>query len=208
MQKYKVFLNEKSIVFTLNGKITLTKPTIKFLENSSKGRLNNWLDDIEFGAESETVLEHADINHLFQTFKGAFLIVNAAGGVVKRNNKLLFIYRNDKWDLPKGKIDDGETPEQAAIREVGEECGIEGHKIITPLPSTFHIYRSPYKETKGQWIFKETFWYEMEYSGEEEGFPQAEEGITKVRWFIPDELHEVLENTYGNLKQIIERYRD
>ncbi len=208
MQKYKVFFNEKSIVFTHNTNITLTKPTAKFLENSSNDRLDRWLAEFENGSNTETVLEHTKTDQLFQTFKSAFLVMNAAGGVVIRNNKILFIFRNGKWDLPKGKIEESEIYEYAAIREVGEECGILGHKIVKPLPSTFHIYRSPYKKTKGKWIFKETFWYEMEYSGEESGFPQTEEGITEVRWFRREDLHVVLENTYENLKQIIELYFD
>jgi len=208
MQKYKVFFNEKSIVFSNNAHITLTKPTAKFLENSRSNRLNKWLEEFENGSNTETVLEHTKTDQLFQTFKSAFLIMDAAGGVVIRKNKILFIFRNGKWDLPKGKIDEGETSEHAAVREVGEECGISGHKIVKQLPSTFHIYRSPYKKTKGTWIFKETFWYEMEYSGEEAGFPQTEEGITELRWFSRDDLHEVWENTFENLKQIIEFYRD
>jgi len=206
MQKYKVFFNEKSIVFTCNANITLTKPTAKFLENSRSDRLNKWLEEFENSSNTETVLEHTKTDQLFQTFKSAFLIMDAAGGIVIRNNKILFIFRNGKWDLPKGKIDEGETSEQAAVREVGEECGIFGHKIVKHLPSTFHIYRSPYKKTEGKWIFKETFWYEMEYSGEESGYPQTEEGITEVRWFCREDLHEVLKNTYENLKQIIELY--
>lgn len=208
MQKYKVFLNEKRIVFTSNRNITLTKPNNVFDENTCVEAVLSWLQTFAKGENMETVLEHDRPEQLFNTFKSAFLIMDAAGGVVKRKSKLLFIFRNGKWDLPKGKIDDGETNKIAAVREVEEECGISGHKIVAKLPSTFHIYQSPYKKTKGKWIFKETFWYEMEYSGKEQGIPQQEEGITEVRWFAKSELDEVLKNTYENLKQIINLYRD
>ncbi len=148
------------------------------------------------------------MDEVFQNFRSAFINVRAAGGVVLRNDALLFIFRNGKWDLPKGKIELGENPEHAALREVEEECGIRGHSIVKSLPSSYHIYQSPYPDTKGEWIFKETFWYEMQYSGEENGVPQNEEGITEVRWFPRTVLQPVLENTYENLKEIIQLYRD
>jgi len=208
MQKYKVFFNEKRIVFTLTSKITLSSARPKLLKSPSIQGVKAWLKVFEESEEQETVLEHDRPEQMFQIFKSAFLKIDAAGGVVIRNNTLLFIFRNGKWDLPKGKIDEGELPAAAALREVEEECGIEGHNIVKILPSTFHIYKSPYRKSFGTWIFKETFWYEMSYSGEENGTPQVEEGITEVRWFAKNELNEVLENTYENLKQIIRLYLD
>jgi 8-oxo-dGTP pyrophosphatase MutT (NUDIX family) len=94
-------------------------------------------------------LVHPNPVHFFQLFRSVFLEVPAAGGVVKSNDRLLFIFRNGKWDLPKGKIDEGENPPEAALREVSEECGIAGQQIKKQLPSTFHIYPSPYSKTKG-----------------------------------------------------------
>jgi 8-oxo-dGTP pyrophosphatase MutT (NUDIX family) len=133
-------------------------------------------------------------------------LIPAAGGVVIRDEKLLFIIRSGKWDLPKGKIDAGETAHEAAIREVKEECGIGGHQITKDLMSTYHIFKSSYKETYGQWILKETFWFEMSYSGIENGTPQIDENITKIRWFKRNELDEVVANTYENLKSVIMSY--
>ncbi|MCY1720367.1 NUDIX domain-containing protein [Prolixibacteraceae bacterium Z1-6] len=208
MQKYKVFFNEKRIVFTSTRKITLRKPRLSFLDDPSTDSVLRWVETFVEGDITEAVIEHKSTDDLFNAFRLAFTEIDAAGGVVVRNNKLLFIFRNGKWDLPKGKIDDGETADVAAIREVEEECGISGHRIVKQLPSTFHIYKSPYKDNFGTWIFKETFWYEMGYTGELEGKPQLDEGISEVRWFAKNELHEVLENTYENLKQIIELYMD
>ncbi len=208
MQKYKVFFNEKRIVFSVGSKITLSKSIADFTGNGTNKGICKWWLSFLAGEESETVLEHANPKLLFEQFKAAFIVVKAAGGVIIHKNKILFIYRNGIWDLPKGKIDEGETPKQAAVREVEEECGIRGHEIVKPLPSTYHIFQSPYKNTKGKWIFKETFWYEMQYNGEKHGVPQIEEGITEVRWFKKNELDEVLANTYENLKEIINLYRD
>ncbi|NCB07941.1 MAG: NUDIX domain-containing protein, partial [Bacteroidia bacterium] len=154
----------------------------------------------------EVLLVHSDPEKFFGLFRSVFVSLPAAGGVVRRDGKILFIYRNGKWDLPKGKIEPGEKAATAALREVEEECGISGHKMVKQLPSTYHIYQSPYKKSKGEWVFKETSWYEMAYDGDGEGIPQTGEGITAVKWFSKQDLGEVLENTYENLKQIIALY--
>lgn len=208
MQKYKVFLNEKRILFTSFSKITLSEnkrdlPDFKDSEITAK-----WLRQFEQGKEQEAVFESADPKRYFADFYNSLLCIDAAGGVVRKDNRLLFIFRNGKWDLPKGKIEKGETVEEAAIREVQEECGIDKLEIEKQLPPTYHIYCSPYKKSFGQWIFKKTFWFEMNYSGIENGIPQNEEGISEVRWFKPSELDEVMKNTYANLKPLIEIYRD
>ncbi len=207
MQKYKVFFNEKRIVFTSGSNITFSKPKADIAENTGNTGILEWFQTFADGEKTETVLEHSRPEKLFENFKSAFLIINAAGGVVIRKEKLLFIFRNGKWDLPKGKIETAESPKIAALREVKEECGITGHRIVRQLPSSFHIYRSPYKKTLGKWIFKETFWFEMEYKQGANGNPQREEGITELRWFAKNELEEVLGNTYENLKPIIILYR-
>lgn len=207
MQKYKVFLNEKRIVFVPGANITLSKLKRILTDNSGIKDINDWLQNFENSDMSETVVEHPNIEKAFQNFKSAFLQIEAAGGVVKCGGKLLFIFRNGKWDLPKGKIDKGESNKDAALREVEEESGISNHSVVKALPSTYHIYKSPYKKTFGQWIFKETFWFEMDYKGDFAGTPQLDEGITEVRWFNPNELDVVLENTYENLKALISLYR-
>ena len=208
MQKYKVFLNEKRILFTSFSKITLSGDKFDLPDFKAPAVTAKWLSEFEHGEEQEVVFESADSKKHFADFYNSLLCIDAAGGVVRKDNRLLFIFRNDKWDLPKGKIEKGETVEEAAIREVQEECGIEELTVEKQQLSTYHIYRSPYNKSFGQWIFKKTFWFEMNYSGSENGIPQKEEGISEVRWFKPSELNEVLENTYANLKPLIEIYRD
>ncbi len=207
MQKYKVFLNAKRIVFIASGKITITKPSVDLPDFTDVTTTLKWLDMFENSLKNEIKVEVENPELTFHNFKDALLNMDAAGGVVRKNNKLLFIFRNNVWDLPKGKIDVGETPEEAALREVAEECGIQGHYILHPLNPTYHIYRSPYKKSKGQWILKKTHWFEMEYSGEDTGTPETEEGITEIRWFKAEELDEVLKNTYANLVELISSYR-
>ena len=92
--------------------------------------------------------------------------------------------------------------------EVEEETGISPQSIEGRLPSTYHIYKSQHPEKESQWIFKETAWFQMTCSEKIIGIPQLEEGITQVKWIPKSEIHEVLENTYENLKQIINLYCD
>ena len=207
-QMYKVFLNDRLIEIGVSENIKKNNLVVKFDESAPKKAIQNWFADFLIQNSEQVMLVHPNPTHFFQLFRSVFLEVPAAGGVVKSKSRLLFIFRNGKWDLPKGKIESNETTTEAALREVSEECGIAGQRIIKELPSTFHVYQSPYAKTKGQWIFKETYWFEMDYNGTDEIVPQHEEGITRVKWFRKNELEEVLANTYENLKQIILLYRD
>ncbi len=205
---YKVFFNQKSIVITHPQNITLFKTLPVYADTFSKDDIKTWFEGFAEGEIVEAVLVHSLPESFFQLFQSAFKIIYAAGGVVFREKKILFIFRNEKWDLPKGKIDAGETIEETALREVEEECGIKNMEIRKNLPSTFHIYKSPYKKSLGEWIFKETFWFEMNYNGRDSGVPQLEEGITEIRWLATNELDLVMKNTYENLKQIVAFYLD
>ncbi len=208
MQMYEVFFNDRKIVIAEPGEITISKSTQTIDNLATTEAVKTWFIQFSESNLTEIVLFASSPKLFFETvFQPAFYSIPAAGGVVVRGGKILFIFRNKKWDLPKGKIDAGETPREAALREVAEECEIAGHKIVKQLPSTFHIFKSPYKKLKGKWIFKETFWFEMEYSGSENGTPQTEEDITEVRWFNPDNLDTVLANTYANLRRIILLYK-
>lgn len=204
---YKVFLNDRLIQIGEPVKITINKPPVTFSDWVEKDEIRKWFLNFLEDDFQEVYLLHPRPEYFFEIFRSSFREISAAGGVVKSGNKILFIFRRGKWDLPKGKIDKGETPEIAAMREVEEECGISGHEIIKPLPTTYHIYESPYSENTGEWIFKETFWFEMDYTGTFSGKPQTEEDILEVKWITPEKLDPVLANTYANLKQIIELYR-
>ena len=124
--------------------------------------------------------------------------LDAAGGAVFNNQQqLLCIYRRGFWDLPKGKVDEGETVVAAAVREVQEETGIQQIKLGARLLKTYHIY-----EEKGKTIFKTTHWYLMQTS-ETVLLPQAEEDITKAEWVSPGNMGEIYGNTYENVKTVI-----
>lgn len=135
----------------------------------------------------------------FQKFKELFKVIYAAGGLIKQEDKYLFIFRLKKWDLPKGKIDNGESPQQAAIRECEEECGITQLTIIKELEPTYHIY-----EYKGDYALKKTFWYVMDSKHSDVLVPQLEENIERVEWFTKEDIQkEVVLNTYPAILDVL-----
>lgn len=131
--------------------------------------------------------------------------VRAAGGIITDDEgNMLLIRRNNRWDLPKGKVEDGETLLQAALREVQEETG------ITPLPTTHHplpIKTYHIFNLYGGWHLKQTSWFALHATGSHlQGAPQQEEGITEVAWVAPDEWYSRLQHSYGTLKTLSSRW--
>jgi 8-oxo-dGTP pyrophosphatase MutT (NUDIX family) len=118
--------------------------------------------------------------------------------VVNEESCLLMIFRNGKWDLPKGKIEKGEEADEAAIREVYEECGVGEMELQKQLATTFHTY--PFKDVK---VLKKTFWFLMKSSDHSKLIPQLEEGITEVRWMNKREVQQVIPQTYSSISALI-----
>jgi len=149
---------------------------------------------------------HNDIDQLWAEFKAFFRNIEAAGGIVLNpENKILFIHRLGKWDLPKGKIEKGESRELAAVREVEEECGIFDLELKDFINSTYHIYT----ERNGEKILKTTYWFEMFYKGNETPKPQIEEGISEVGWKTKEEVEsEILPSTFQNIKLILNDFQN
>ena len=125
-------------------------------------------------------------------------VIAGGGKVFNSKGHILFIFRNGKWDLPKGKAEANETIDQTALREVEEETGIRDLSISKPLEITYHIFKRNNKI-----LLKKTYWFEM-YSSFEGNFkPQLKEGITKVKWIDPKKLKKVKKNIYANIDQLL-----
>lgn len=135
----------------------------------------------------------------FNTFRKSFKLIYAAGGLIEKDNSYLFIYRLKKWDLPKGKLEMGESPEEAGIRECEEECGITQLTITKTLEPTYHMY--PHK---GKFAVKKTFWYAMQTKHTTPLIPQKEEGIEHVEWFNNDDIkNKIVSNSYPAILDVI-----
>lgn len=131
-------------------------------------------------------------------------IIIAAGGLVwNENNELLMIFRQGKWDLPKGKLDDGETIEECAVREVVEETGLLEVKIGSFIGITQHEYYDTYIH---QEAVKESHWYAMKARSNQSFVPQTDEDITEIQWVSVKSIQQHLKNSYLNIELIIKQY--
>ena len=137
------------------------------------------------------------IEAVAERFFAEFKRVEAAGGVVcNEHGESLMIYRNNRWDLPKGHIDEGESVEACAVREVAEETGVEGAKIVRFLCNTLHAYG-----VYGEWELKRTAWYELSASSCPTK-PQTEEGIVEARWCTEAEVEANLRTTFPTIRKV------
>lgn len=141
-------------------------------------------------------LFHKNKDKLLKYFFKLIPTVIAAGGkITNSKSETLFIYRNDKWDLPKGKAEKNEQLPQTALREVKEETGIKEVSINKPLDITYHIFRR-----NNEYRLKVTYWFDMFSDYEGIFFPQLDEGITYVKWVKKADLEEIKINSYPNIR--------
>ena len=195
---YKVFINDKPIIITSSTKKENNFPVYVFKHtvfDEIIHKLKN--DDIE-GVN----LYSTDLENDWELFLKNFDIVKAAGGlVINPKKEVLFIYRNNIWDLPKGHIEKNESTENAAVREVEEECGIEKLSIIQKLITTYHIY------FLNGIKLKETHWFLMHTNDTKKLTPQLEEGITEVVFKNKNDIEIAFKNTYANIKMVYKNYK-
>ncbi|MBL7740615.1 MAG: NUDIX domain-containing protein [Chitinophagaceae bacterium] len=146
------------------------------------------------------VFFHADLDKLKKAIFKKFTLIKAAGGLVTNpENEILLIFRRGKWDLPKGKLDDGEKLEDCAVREVQEETGLKKVKLVSPLSITYHTYHEGSK-----FILKESHWYNMEVNGAQDLVPQTEEDILEIRWVRPEGLEAYMKNAFPSVTDVLE----
>lgn len=135
-------------------------------------------------------------------FSRGKLIIEAAGGMVyNEKGELLMMFRRGQWDLPKGKIDDGESMEQCAIREVEEETGLSKLKLVMALQTTYHTY-----SLHGNTVLKPSHWFKMESKANETLVPQTEEDISDLRWVDKIEAVKLIENAYPSIREMVAKY--
>lgn len=142
---------------------------------------------------------------LLRCLKRRMRWVRAAGGIcTDADGLMLLIGRNGRWDLPKGKMEAGETLAEAAVRETQEETGIGAtpQPQAQPVLKTYHIFN-----LYGGWHLKQTSWFAMTVDGHHPaGSPQAEEGIERVEWVDATTWARRLGTSYGTLKTIARRW--
>ncbi len=199
---YKVFFNQKPIVLTTE--ITTPKEDSPFfyVKFTNKKFIVHVLKSKKV---KMLFLYHSKEEKLWYYFFNMFKLIEAAGGLVRNlnTNQYLFIFRNKKWDLPKGRINKNEDVKNAAIREIEEETGVENLSIIKPLNTTFHIFKKNRK-----YRLKKTFWYLMTTDYDKELTPETREGIEKAIWINKDSIPSLKNKMYRNINLVISSYFD
>lgn len=194
-----IYINERPLLLTgekgslapdYNGAATLFSPT--------DTEISQTMTLLEKGELPMAVLRHHSVPALFETVKGHFTVYEAAGGLITNEaDEVLLMFRRNKWDLPKGKLDEGETLEACALREVQEETGLKNVTLDHKITETLHYY--PLKDKK---ILKRSHWYRMFFTGTELTIPQIEEDILDIQWIRPENLGKYMAYSYENIRQV------
>jgi len=193
---YKVFVNDKPLFLT-NEIVKETDFQMFLLESIDIEQL---IVKMFSNKIQKAYLYYPDEKEMLKKLKEKIPVQKAGGGLVyNQNGEVLFIFRNGKWDLPKGGIEKGEEIEFTALREVEEETGVSKLTIDRKLQKTYHIFKR-----NGKYKLKITHWFEMHTTFEGTPQPQAEEGIEKVAWLNPAQIQQALKNSYENIKLLFE----
>lgn len=196
---YKVFVNDIPIIVSTKKDIGEKYTTFPL----KTVRLKKLIKKIIRGEYLYVNLYHPDETKLLKYLFKKMKVITAAGGMVKNpQDEILFIYRNHRWDLPKGKTEKNEDIKSCAIREVEEETGVKGLEITKFITRTYHVFRR-----KGKLRLKETYWYEMFTDYDGELTPEQSEGIKKAKWKNLEKSQKALTKSYANIKLLFpEKY--
>ena len=189
---YKVFVNDIPIILSTEKKIGKKYTTIPL----KKAKFKKLINKINNGELIYVNLYHKNEEKLEKFLRKKLPVVEAGGGMVYNAKKeILFIHRNGKWDLPKGKIEKGESPQEGAIRETEEETGVKNLEIRGFIAQTYHVFKR-----NDKFKLKITYWYEMytDYTGDL--VPQTNEGIKKAKWKNFAKSQKALTESYENIK--------
>jgi 8-oxo-dGTP pyrophosphatase MutT (NUDIX family) len=173
-----------------------------FIDELNNHTVKSMIHEMEQPKIHAGVFYHPKLEELKKSFFKKFTFIQAAGGLVQNEKKeILLIFRRGKWDLPKGKLDKGEKLEDCAVREVGEETGLNNVKLISPLTITYHTYHEG-----ARFILKESHWYNMEVSGGQKLIPQTSEDIHEIKWAGKDELSPYLKNSFPSVTDVLKLF--
>jgi ADP-ribose pyrophosphatase YjhB (NUDIX family) len=199
-QMYKIFINDKPLYLVNDFAKHQEHDTSLLVKFHGEEQIEYLVQALEKEKHVlSLMLFHSDLDALWRAFCNGYTFIQAAGGLVKNEmNEHLLIFRNGRWDLPKGKLEENETLENAALREVEEECGVTNLTLGAKLKTTYHTY-----EIKDKNILKSSHWYHMSCNGSAPLKPQTKEGIEKAEWMNQEQIEEARANTYGTIDEIL-----
>jgi 8-oxo-dGTP pyrophosphatase MutT (NUDIX family) len=195
----KIYYNNKPLILANNEKSNKTFAEYSVLMGASANNFNEAIHLLERKDTKGVLLIDESREQIEKELLWAFYPLHSGGGVVlNETGDVLMIFRRGRWDLPKGKLDEGEDIEQCAVREVIEETGLKTVEIKHKIGNTLHIY-----PMAGKLILKHTAWYLMQGSAKEPLLPQAEENIEKVMWVKPSGISCLLQNSFETIGDIL-----
>lgn len=203
----KIYFNDKPVFLTNELTAELEgyrhHPDTIYIDEVSTQAIKSLLHEIEKPDFHAGILLGDDIETLQKKFWKHFDVIHAGGGVVENEESdILMIFRRGKWDLPKGKQDEGETIETCALREVQEETGLHQVTLQQKLPTTYHTYHQ-----FGKHILKESHWFIMKGIKNEPLIPQTEEDILQIEWVPASQIDQKLSNTFPSIVDVLSNYK-
>ena len=203
----KIFVDESPIYITDELSAELKKKStqnnVLFISDENLIKVDTILNALKTD-KKEVVILVDNIDHAKDIFFTHFINIEAAGGIVQNEKKeILFIFRRCKWDLPKGKIENDETPEICAAREIEEETGVKNLILKHKIGETYHIYKE--NETM---ILKTSHWFYFISNEQQDTAAQTEEDISEVKWIHTRSIKEPMANTYQNIRDILSLFFD
>ncbi|MEO7175854.1 MAG: NUDIX domain-containing protein [Saprospiraceae bacterium] len=205
---YKIYINETPLLLAslndLQGIVAIPDKVIVTPYLGKKKFLYNYIDMLEKTDRLQMVVLHTkDVEQLFADFKSIYSEIRAGGGlVVNPQGEILFIFRRGMWDLPKGKMDKGETISETAIREVYEETGLKKAKLGQFLCDSYHCY----KTKGGTRLLKFTSWFAMT-ANQAKLQPQALEDIEQAVWLSLSEFEQAKYKAFNNIHDVLASYK-
>lgn len=204
MELYKIYYEDKKLIIADEADLNFNGNNTLFAAFDNVEILKSLIDTLLSGPSIETLYIYGEKPDLiWDAFKSLYTVIDAAGGLtLNKASHALLIFRHNKWDLPKGKVEKKETIEEAAIREVIEECGVKDLVIESKLCNTYHIYSLGDKQ-----VLKISHWYLMRcHDNEPELKPQIIEGITDAKWMTATDALNILDNTYSSVRDVLTRF--
>lgn len=177
------------------------RPDIIFIDELNSPAIKTMMQQLEQEDYYGGVFLHSSLDELLDGFKSHLTVIQAAGGLVyTKQNEILLIFRKGKWDLPKGKLDEGEDLASCALREIEEETGVGNLQLESPLQVTYHTYHE-----KGLQVLKESHWFLVKAEVKSALTPQTEEDIEKCEWVAMDRLSTYMDNMHASIIDVLRK---
>jgi ADP-ribose pyrophosphatase YjhB (NUDIX family) len=195
---FRVYFDDRSLfILHTSSKIHIADAVSIVFKNDSD--ILYAIEEMDKQQATCVVIKAEDTAVAFSSFKSKFQYIQAGGGLVKNEkDEYLFIFRRGKWDLPKGKLDEGETISECALREVEEETGLVNVLLQDHLVDTWHVYYE-----RGNFFLKESVWFKMSCRSTQELKPQTEEEIHDIKWLKKEDWSSIYDNTFPSIKDVL-----